>query len=176
MIFLVPSLLLLLALIALYQWRMQTVPWVFLLVAAVVILQAAVLEAFGVQAGAEVGSSSTVAILVVALLGCAVVKPVWRLGLSAILCVIGAVSAVVAYEIGGIYFDDILTRIDENPILLLAAAFILATVGVAVARDLPAWPRGLIASPIVLLVISQSRESARPPSPSVVTSCMAHWP
>ncbi len=115
-------------------------------------------------------------ILVVALVGCAVVKPVWRLGLSAILCVIGAVSAVVAYEIAGIYFDDILTRIDENPIVLLAAAFILATVGVAVARDLPAGPRALIASPIVFLVIFPLTRIGRPPSPPVVSWCGARWP
>jgi hypothetical protein len=153
MILLLPSVALAAGLTALYRWRMGSVPWVFLLVATVVLLQGAIIEAFGVQAGAEVGSSSLLVLLVVTITGLFAVRPVWRLAIMAIICAIGAAVALLAYGIVGLYFDDLDTRIDEIPILLVPLALALATLGVTVARDLPWPPRRLMIASICLTVL-----------------------
>ena len=153
MILLLPSVAIAGGLTALYRWRMGSVPWVFLLVATVVLLQGAIIEAFGVQAGAEVGSSSLIVLLVVTITGLFAVRPVWRLAIMAIICAIGAGATLLAYGIVSLYFDDLDTRIDETPILLVPLALALATVGVAVARDLPWPPRRLMIASICLIAL-----------------------
>jgi hypothetical protein len=153
MILPVASLLLLAGLTALYRWRMRSVPWMFLLVATAVILQGSVIEAFGVQAGAEVGSSSLIVLLVVTIAGFFAIGPVWRLEIAAIMCALGAIMALTAYGIAGLYFDDLDTRIDESPTLLVPFALVLATAGVIVARDLPWPPRRLMIAAVALIAL-----------------------
>src|SRR3990170_2767216 len=153
MILLILSALLLVALIALYRWRMPSVPWTFLLVATIVILQGSITEAFGVQAGAEVGSSSLIVLLVVTIAGFFVIRPVWRLAMAAILCVLGAILALLAYALAGLYFADLDTRIDETPILLVPRALVLATAGVMFSRDLPWSPRRLMIVAVAVMAV-----------------------
>jgi hypothetical protein len=153
MILLIPSGLLLAALVTLYRWRMRSVPWAFLLAASVVILQGSIIEAFGVQAGAEVGSSSLIVLLVVTIAGFFVIKPVWRMEMAAILCVLGAILALLAYAGAGLYFADLDTRMDETPILLVPLALVLATAGVMFSRDLSWPPRRLMIVAVAVMAV-----------------------
>lgn len=132
---------------------MRSVPWAFLLVATIVILQGSIIEAFGVQAGAEVGSSSLIVLLVVTIAGFFVIKPVWRLEIAAILCVLGAIMALLGYALAGLYFADLETRTDETPILLVPLALVLATTGVMLSRDLPWPPRRLMIVAVAVMAL-----------------------
>lgn len=152
MIFLVPGVVVLGLILGVYRWRVHRIPWAFLVVTTVVMLQSALIEAFGVQAGAEVGSLSNISLLAVLIYGFLRIRPVWRLGLTGITLVILGIVSLIAYAIAGIYFDDILTRLDEQAFAAPVLGILAITLGIVFARDLPRAPRRVIASPFLLLV------------------------
>jgi hypothetical protein len=136
---------------AAYRLRTGGVPRSFLAGSFVVFVEAMLVQAFGVEVGAEVGNFFVIVVACSAVVGAIAVEPRWLLMFTAILCTVAAGSALIAHAFAVIHIAD--PNVDETAEAFLALALLLGTLAVALARDTPTGPRILFIASLGLKLV-----------------------
>jgi hypothetical protein len=136
---------------AAYRLRMGRVPRSFLAGSFVIFVEATLVQAFGVEAGAEIGNFFVIVVACTAVVGCITVEPRWPLMLAALLGAVAAASAYIAHAFAVIHITN--PEVDEAAEALLALALLVGTLSVAVARDTPTGPRVLFIASLALKLL-----------------------